>query len=261
MKRLTSQYKKYASGGAFAAGGSGWGTTVQAAQMGMGIVNDITDANATPDVNGLQKPSMGKSIGSSALSGAALGTSILPGWGTAIGAVVGAGVGWISGSSQQRKYKRLTAEYSRARDMRNQQTTAARIGADPSIVYGNPDSNYYANGGQLRGLGPVKNGSVEDLSYENVEFKGPSHEEGGIELPANQAEVEGQETMNNDYVFSKRLGFADAHRKLAKAAGKIEQKPQTPERVRSLELIEAKTAALRQKQELVKAYLQSQEQS
>lgn len=47
--------------------------------------------------------SVGGDTLSGAASGAALGSSILPGWGTAIGAVVGAGAGLISGESKKKK--------------------------------------------------------------------------------------------------------------------------------------------------------------
>ena len=43
------------------------------------------------------------------VSGAALGTSILPGWGTAIGAVVGAGAGLVMGGAQKKKEGKYTS--------------------------------------------------------------------------------------------------------------------------------------------------------
>jgi len=43
-------------------------------------------------------------------SGAALGTAILPGWGTAIGAIVGLGVGLFGGASRKRRYREMLAK-------------------------------------------------------------------------------------------------------------------------------------------------------
>lgn len=115
----------------------------------------------------------------------------------------------------------------------------------------------YAEGGHLIRPGnvasqPVMNGEAEPLSSTAAQFEGPSHEQGGIQLPALQSEVEGKETTEGNYVFSERLGFAQAHKPLAKAIGKIEQKALTPERVNSLKLLRHKIDQLRESQERVK---------
>ena len=104
----------------------------------------------------------------------------------------------------------------------------------------------------------AENGEVAPLSSTAVEFQGPSHEEGGIQIPSRQAEVEGEETAAGDYVLSERLGFAKAHKKLATAQGKIEAKALSPERVNSLKLIADKTNQLKQSQEFLKLRLNLQ---
>ena len=78
-------------------------------------------------------------------------------------------------------------------------------------------------------------GQIEQLSSGSVDFHGASHANGGIKLPGVGAEVEDGETMNDGYVFSKELGIAQIHRPIAKAIGKIEKKPMTPERATALQ--------------------------
>jgi hypothetical protein len=82
-----------------------------------------------------------------------------------------------------------------------------------------------ANGGRLADgfYGKAVGGSLKPLSSETVEVKGPSHENGGVRLPSVGAEVEGNETIKSDFVFSDKLGFADAHRPIAKTIGKLEK--------------------------------------
>lgn len=114
-----------------------------------------------------------------------------------------------------------------------------------------------ANGGPLaKSYMRAQGGSLKQLSYENVEVEGPSHENGGVQLPEQNAEVEGNETIHNDFVFSDRLGFADAHRTIAKAIGKIEKKGvMTPERVNAMERLETRQENLKQTQEYFKKML------
>lgn len=77
-------------------------------------------------------------------------------------------------------------------------------------------------------------GSIEAIGQDAVKFKGPSHEQGGIDIPEANAEVEGEETMDNiegsDYVFSKELkvpgtdkSFAQVHEQLVKADASEEE--------------------------------------
>jgi hypothetical protein len=57
----------------------------------------------------------GSSMGSSIASGASLGTMIVPGWGTAIGAVVGAGAGLLQASQQAGAARKFQIEQDRAK--------------------------------------------------------------------------------------------------------------------------------------------------
>jgi hypothetical protein len=72
-----------------------------------------------------------------------------------------------------------------------------------------------------------KGGSLNQLSDENQEVEGNSHANGGVKFPEAGVELEGGETINNDFVFSKELGFAQKHKAIAKSIGRLEQKPQT----------------------------------
>lgn len=113
-----------------------------------------------------------------------------------------------------------------------------------------PPTTVAANGGKLangyRVSGP---GSLVKNSSDGLEVKGPSHAEGGVQLPGNNAEVEGQETIKDDFVYSAQLGFAQRHKPLMRAKGKIEKKPATVERINALRLIEQKEQNLAMEQE------------
>lgn len=88
-------------------------------------------------------------------SGAALGTAILPGWGTAIGAIVGLGIGLFGGEARKREYKRLLAKQnSRINALQNSARFSAQTKAmqlQNAREYGNSESQYLygaANGKQ-----------------------------------------------------------------------------------------------------------------
>ena len=101
-------------------------------------------------------------------------------------------------------------------------------------------------------------GSMSPMSKDTTLAIGPSHEEGGIDLPTQGAQVEGGETTDKNYVFSKVLGFADLHKPIAKAQGKIENKPATPERIEALNRLQQKTEKLKTLQEYFKQQLNLQ---
>lgn len=108
-----------------------------------------------------------------------------------------------------------------------------------------------ANGGQIPNM-VNSTDQAQPLSSTAAEFKGPSHENGGIQIPSAQAEVEGGETSQGDYVFSDRLGFAKLHKPLARAIGKIEKKTMSPERITTLKLLHEKVNNLKLVQEFMK---------
>lgn len=110
-----------------------------------------------------------------------------------------------------------------------------------------------ANGGYMDApLARMKasGGKIKSLSSDNTELVGRSHEQGGIHIPG--AELEDNETTKDNFVFSDKLGFADIHKKLAKAKGIIEKKPVTHERVTAMRLLSDKENKLAEAQELLK---------
>ena len=193
-----------------------------------------------------KKPNSGATIGSTALSGAAIGTSILPGWGTAIGAVVGAGAGVIMAGSQKRKYNRLMQSANIQKDRLYTEHNQNRFMNDVREIFGDTEvKSLYAHGGKLPG------GGADALSKDAVSITGNRHEQGGVKL-SGTSEVEGGETIQNGFVFSDRLGFADEHRKLAKRIGRLEMKPKTPSRVNTLKHLGNRVEALAHMQESIK---------
>lgn len=191
-----------------------------------------------------------------ASTGASIGTSIAPGIGTGIGA----GVGLLGGLVMDRKGKQISQQAGfhnqLAQDQMIRNRSSAIIGNNPALVSGQPGEEFYASGGFLkdRYYSNVKavGGKLNPMSSDSAEVEGPSHEQGGVELPQYDSELEGGESIQDDYVFSKRLGFADRHKKLAKAIGKIEQKPATPDRVNALKSMNQQVQSLQQLQEQIR---------
>lgn len=228
---LKKRYKRYAIGGGI--------DPISAVGMAQQFATGTIDALAPTNEFGHQ------GVLASALRGnAQLGT-------------IGGIMGYINARKQQREdgYNRTRMDY----DNRNQQyaRSGAIISADPALVTGNRSEGFYADGGFLKNsyynTMKTQGGSLTPLSKTSAEVNGPSHEQGGVDIPKYQSEVEGGETMQGDYVFSKRLGFADLHKKLARSIGKIEQKPATPERITSLKKLYAGIETLKQQQEAIRS--------
>jgi len=119
---------------------------------------------------------------------------------------------------------------------------------------GNEFVDNYRYGGKLYkklGIG----GNIESLSSENSEVVGNSHEEGGVKIPELGVELEGGETLSNDFVFSEELGFAQKHKPIAKAIGKIEKKPNTVLTSNTLDRLKEREEQLKVEQEHTKGLL------
>lgn len=101
-------------------------------------------------------------------------------------------------------------------------------------------------------LQQAQGGNAQPMSAGTAEIQGPSHANGGVDLPQSGANVEGGETTSGNFVFSKELGFAQLHKPIAKALGKIEAKPQSRERVNAINLLKQREQRLAQEQELYK---------
>jgi hypothetical protein len=250
MATLSKRYKKYAVGG------------FTDAEMATGIgqagslVGSLTDSLGPADQYG--KRTMGANLVSSVGKGAAMGANFGP-LGAGIGAGAGLIAGFLSNKSQAEQASRLKNEEQRRNTLLNQQQASARIATDPTLVRGNTATlmnGYYAAGGPLNVSNQqTEGGTATPLNSQAAEFNGPPHEQGGIQIPGMGAEVEGNETTNGSYVFSDRLGFAALHKPIAKAIGKIEHKPLSPERVNSLKLLKEKENQLKLSQEYTKHML------
>lgn len=228
---------------------------------GGSLVGPIAGA-ATTILDGFTPSDRPAGIGLSAAKGLAGGVAAgaaLGPWGAVAGGVLGAVSGALTGAKQKKQAEReeVMAQMARERNFRNY--SAAALVNDPSLAYGNRNTSYYADGGKLRRLNPLAGtkamgGHLRPVSSRHTEVVGPSHANGGVQLPAYNAEVEGEETTSGEMVFSKDLGFADLHRPIAKAIGKIEVKPATPERINALKRLSQREQELYQLQEQLKAY-------
>lgn len=255
MYYFSKRYQKYDDGGY--TNGAGTGSSYQGLRAGLGIASTaagLVDSMVPADDYG-RKP-IAAGVASSALKGAELGSVAGP-WGAAAGAVVGGAYGAIAGSAQRRTA--LRAQTGRQMTDLNWQQNRSRavLAQQPELAQGNLGAGYYATGGPLSRnyLSSMRadGGSLTPMSSDSVQVNGPSHEQGGVQLPQSNAEVEGGETMQDNFVFSDRLGFADEHKRLAKAIGLIEDKKvMTPERVNALSRMKDREQKLMLSQEYLK---------
>lgn len=256
MYKLSTRYKKYGNGG-FSWGNSEGQSTMKSG-FGAGF-HGLTLASEffKPDDMG-RKPLAGDIIGNAAKFGQ-IGMSAGP-LGAGIGAAFGAGIGLIDNLTQKRKNENLKTDMRITDDRMEREYSSAVLANDPSLVHGNRNAGYYANGGPLStnylAGSKAVGGMVKPLSSESVEVVGNTHEQGGVEFPQQQVELEDKETVHNGFVFSEELGFAAAHKRLAKAIGKIESKgPMTPERVNAVTRLKEKEEDLKLTQEYLKQQL------
>jgi hypothetical protein len=248
---FSKQYKRYNNGGGMQQDDprkSNWATGINIASEVAGIASGMM----RPDDMG-RKPMAADALGNAAKF-AQIGMAAGP-LGAGIGAVVGAGVGILTNAAEKRRNDNLKVQQRLAADAAERDRSAAALANDPSLVYGTQSTGYYANGGALTKRyykSMAVGGELEQLSSESVEVDGRTHAQGGVKLPAAGAEVEDGETIHNDFVFSEALGFAKEHRTIAKAIGKIENKPSSPERVNALNRLEERQEELKLSQEYFK---------
>lgn len=215
-----------------------------------------TGANALDGGNEYGRQSTTTTTLKGAASGASLGTAIMPGIGTAAGAILGAGAGFLGGQKARKAEEATRFNQQLQQQQQQYNRSNAILASDPALVTGRPGEQFYANGGTLKNryYNAVKatGGNLKPLSNNSAEVQGPSHEQGGVDLPQFSSELEGNETIQDNYVFSDRLGFAKQHKKLATAIGKIEKKPATPDRINSLKGLYKQIDTLRAQQEQIR---------
>jgi hypothetical protein len=224
----------------------------------LGVAGNIADAINPPNAYGRQ--SMATNVLKNAGTFASMGSAFGP-----VGMAVGAGLGVVKGvvdGVNQRKAENKAKTYDAFSSQQNAMARySAQVAADPSSVQGKVGAQYFADGGSMTpSTGSLyaefikkktTGGSLQRLSSDSVEVKGPSHENGGVGLPGNN-EVEGGETIKDNYVFSDRLGFADLHKPIARAIGKLEQKPASTPVINSLRRLRQREDALQVLQEHVR---------
>ena len=220
---------------------------------GLGLIASFADSLDTPDAYGHQ--STGTNLLKGAATGVAAGSAAGP-LGAAIGGTLGLVGGIVTSAKQRREEAKNKAIEADTLKQNQIAKYAAEAAQNPFLTTGYKNESYYSNGGDLkqqymryRSVG----GSLSALSSDTVEVKGPSHKNGGVDLPDVGANVEGGETIKGDYVLSKKLGFAQIHKPIAKAIGILEKKPVTASTLSSLKRLRDKEQALMVLQEFVKS--------
>lgn len=239
----------------------GGGISPQGYMLAGDLAGDLVAG--TPNQYGVQKNaglSAGlKGAGQGATAGALIG-SVVPGVGTAVGAAAGAVIGGtfsvIKAGSDQRKAREFQAREVAKQNALAQQMehnrTKAFWAANPNFSEGTLATSYYRMGGKIKKPYKAYGGSTPVGAGSNgTEFVGPSHEEGGIDI--GPAVVEGGETMDQDFIFSKELGFADKHKKLMKKLDILSKKAPTAPTQRTVESVRSQIENLKVEQEAMKA--------
>ena len=230
------------------------------APMAAGLLDAIDSGNQ------YGRQSRGTVIGKGVLTGAASGAALGP-IGAAAGAVLGGVTGLIQSGKQQKAEKKMLFDKAVREKQMETDYSASQLAANPSLYQGYKSAQYFKHGGkirkrsdhvptelleQIRTNGYALGGTVQQLSSDGTMIQGNSHEQGGVKIPALGIELEGNETTKGDYVFSDALGFAQLHKPIMKAKGKIEAKPYTKERANSIRLLEEKENQLKLAQEFFK---------
>lgn len=244
-----------------AAAGEGiqyWGTNRQnKIDTGRGLSDYYRDTHYT----GREAASQIIGSGFKGASAGLTAGSAIPGIGNAIGAAVGAQAGLMVGAGiaakqyydtkgvkvfgkqygAKNKYDEnldpnVIAKREQQKQMAALANTAtamdnARLGSMTQYDT-NTGFNLKTTTGQMAKYGGkieyLKGGVAKSLGRGAKEYIGKSHEEGGIDLPGN-IEVEGGETEQNNYIFSKHLklhtgiSYAQAHKNLLKSGASPEE--------------------------------------
>lgn len=200
-------------------------------------------------LSGRRKKGMGGSIAAGAAKGALSGLSMsgpLAPWGAAIGGVLGGIGGFFKGKGDQQA---LEEEKRRLQLETEMQQSTDYISDQMSLQTYNNLYNEKAMGGTIpkgvnEGISAFlqaaqANGSFKALNSSMAKFDGNSHGQGGIGLDANldgniETEVEGQEVIEEDRIYSKQFkpnpellsyfkdeGFNIDRGSYAKIAGKL----------------------------------------
>lgn len=229
------------------------GGSLQAAMgMAQGASTIVDGIFGQPNKYG-RKPLGAKVFGDTA-NMAAMGAQVAGPWGAVVGGAAGLATGLIGGLREKREEQNQRATEQMMTQRSEMNRAQALLASDPTLVGGKKGAQYFAYGGPLTQSYMASNGQLSQLSSNTVEVNGPSHANGGVMLGNN--EVEGGETIKNDFVYSKVLGFAREHKKIAKAIGGVESKGvSTPKTENTLARLRDREQYLAQAQELLKSSL------
>ncbi len=175
-------------------------------------------------------------------TGAAIGTAILPGIGTAVGAGLGTVIGAAKGVKDNNNAQDFEEEQKKLQELEYNKMGLSRL------------STYDKTGSNTNQIYAKYGGSLKQLSNNSVEVEGASHENGGVNL-GQGVEVEGGETLNKDFVFSEELGFAQRHKPIARAIGKLEKKVPNNITTNTIKFLKEKEENLKSEQEALKQEL------
>lgn len=175
-------------------------------------------------------------------TGASIGATIGGPLGAGIGAVGGLAVGAVKGIIDNNKIQQAEKE---------QKSLLAQmeLGRSAGVL-----RNYDQTGSNTNQIYAKYGGSLKKLSSDSVEVQGNSHEEGGVSLGPN-IEVEDNETIKGDFVYSDALGYARQHKKIATAIGKMEKKEPSNITNQSLKRLKERELLLQEEQEATKEAL------
>ena len=223
--------------------------------VGAGIMGSMADPTRKLSVLGDDRFSTGEKL-----------ASFIPG---GIGTIAYGVMKSKKDNESAKKEKEQFLNNEKLNTINNQRNTFNQAVSNGFQVQGNMNAQKYAKNGGVLSTMYKNGGNVQQLSKTNVQFNGNSHENGGIKEPLvngvklNEVEVEGNESMSTSngqkFVFSDNLGFAQQHKPLAKAMGKIEKylksNPNDPIRKRTLNSLKEREEQLKVKQEETKEAL------
>lgn len=226
-------------------------------QTGLNIASNAIDAFDSGNQFG--NKSTGTQIASGALQGASLGASFGP-IGAGAGAVLGGAYGAITSGIQRKKEQEMINKRMYLSKLNDSRNTAMIYANNSELDKGDRNASFFASGGQAN-LSSTKTlgGSILPITGEDSYVQGRSHDSGGVKLPSEKVELEGGETLNGDFVFSKRLGFADKHLSIVKDKrkfmDKLEKNPNDKLLINSINEKDKQIERLKVQQETVKHQL------
>jgi hypothetical protein len=233
------------------------------AAQGLGAVGGLLRSSGD---DGMMKAGSALSgIGAGVSAGMALGP-----YGALVGGLVGGGVGFFSEKSRQKKEKQEEKEQE---ELMAKQEAKMRMLNDKAALYayesnGNKNNAIYKYGGykgtpiSTYGMG----GQVNQITEDEVQFDGNTHENGGIHIGQGNV-VEDGESSSGDYIFSDRLNFqgkvkkndpstfSTKHKKLARQKANVLKMPNKQLAESTIARIDNKINNLVQQQESVREKL------